>query len=54
MASEIICNCCYTQAAEMFQRNVKWVDCFKEMDDIKVKIARYLPMHVDFIINLTL
>jgi len=41
MNSELICECCYTQAVEMSRRDVKWVDCFKEMDAIKVKIALF-------------
>ncbi|XP_050062611.1 uncharacterized protein LOC114132680 isoform X39 [Aphis gossypii] len=35
MKSELICQRCYTQAVEMSRRDTKWVDCFKEMDEIK-------------------
>jgi len=52
--SELICECCYTQTVEMSRLDVKWVECFKTAEELKVKISCYLPMHVDFIINLIL
>jgi len=45
MNSELICQCCHKQAVEMYQRDTKWVDCFKQMEEIKVKIACYLPTY---------